>query len=493
MPGPGEHQFANSAIWLASILGGKPRKLRGGAFRAMLSPDDALIAYMNDDGIGLAASDGADPRQFVVAGDREAVGSPAWSADGQRILYRRAVWDDDGPTTSIESRGLDEQTSIVLVRDSWPATSYGDPVWAKDFLMIGDRLIYVRHEPAPRSRDRNLWQIAIDPDSGRPAGEPKRLTDWAGFGFKDLSVTADGSRLVFGNDHTQEDVYVGALTDGGWSLAPPRRLTLDDRDDRPSCWTPDGAVLFESNRNGSGDLLVQGLDERTARGLFPGAGEQYGARLTPDGTAVLFWDDRSGAGGPGVAKRLVRAPVGGGPTELVLEAQASATFDCAATAGGPCVLIEPRLEKGRATLSRLDPLHGKGQALRSIEISAAVDVDTALSPDGRHLAMLRDENLPSIRVLDAATGEVVREVELEGLVGAHVKELEWAPGGDGFYLVGETLVGVALIRADLEGQARVLHEDPASDFSSAMPSPDGRHLAFGQAPWDTNAWIIEGL
>ena len=169
--GPGDHEQETSSIWLVSILGGAPRRLRGDAKRASLSPDDSLVAYMDGwGGIWLADADGENPREFIGAGDWEFLGSPRWSSDGKRVVYRRLSQSERGPVTTIESRGLDEETSTALV----PAKNFkfenAGPAFNPDFLMLDDRLVYAMDEPAPRNRDQNLWEITIDPGSGKPSG-----------------------------------------------------------------------------------------------------------------------------------------------------------------------------------------------------------------------------------------------------------------------------------------------------------------------------------
>ena len=71
--GPGDHEIDAISIYQVSILGGRPRKLRPGAFRLDLSPDESLLVYMGMSGIiWLADSDGevgSAVQQGCEAGD----------------------------------------------------------------------------------------------------------------------------------------------------------------------------------------------------------------------------------------------------------------------------------------------------------------------------------------------------------------------------------------------------------------------------------------
>lgn len=501
--GPGDHEQETSSIWLISILGGEPRKLRSGAYRAVLSPDDALVAYMGKFAIWLADADGDNPRPFIERGPWEGVGSPQWSPDGRRVIYRRVVVTGNSLVSTIESRALDEETSTVLVRDETFPGALNDSfgfIWAKDYLMLDDRLIYVLEEDASRRNERNLWELPIDPQSGNPAGEARRLTDLVGFDMVDLSATADGSQLVFRDNASQSDVYVGELGDGGRRLDNTRRLTLDDRDDLPMWWTPDGrSVGFQSDRYGSEDLFLQALDRRDPQDLAVGAGDQTDPHLTPDGASVLYWESQAKAGEPGNARRLLRIPVAGGPTEPVARSEAAwSGFDCATVPGGACLLFEVWVEEGLLTLSRLDPVAGKGEELWRIPWGALgeeqdtsnVNVRSALSPDGTRFAMVGHTREPSIRLTEVLGG-ATRDLDVEGAPGLSFQDVEWAPDGSGFYVEAESGRASVLLRVDLEGQAYALHENPTGQILLPRPSPDGRHLAFGEVTAESNVWIIE--
>ena len=490
--GPGDHANETSSIWLISILGGVPRRLRGDAARAELSPDDSLVAYMSEEGIWLADADGENPREFIEPKDWEFVGSPVWSADGKRVIYVRVAQAEGGPVETIESRSLDEDRSIVLIRDRPAGEVAGFLPFAKGFLMLEDRLVYTRNEPAPRTGEANLWEIAIDPRSGEPRGEPRRLTDWVGVSPMVLSATADGSQLTFLNNRSQVDVHIGELVEGGRSLNV-RRLTLDDRDDKPSCWTADGrALVFTSNRSGNWDLLVQGVEQRSAQPLVSGLGDQVGAQLTPDRTSFLYWESRDANAGPSEPQRLLRIPAEGGPTELVLETPGQAWQTCATTPEGSCLLFEHRLERGVIAVSQLDPVSGKGRELWQLQRDPRLDPKWSLSPDGSQLAIVGNtENRRLIRLVDALTGDVVRDVELDGFPGMSFANVAWSPDGVGFYAIGDSDRGMALLAVDPGGKAQVLHENRLGFYTSVEPSPDGRYLAFGILTLDSNAWMID--
>jgi len=442
-------------------------------------------------GIWLADADGDNPREFIEAGDRESLGAPDWSPDGKRIAYRRAAWTETGVVWTIESRGLDEDTSTVLVRDAKGTSNQWDLANSGDLLLLEDRLVYADWEPSPRNKDQNLWEIAIDPRSGDPRGEPRQLTDWDGWTIRHLSATADGSRLAFRTFHDQSDVYVGQLGDAGRRLDNVRRLTLDDRQDAPVGWSPDGrAVVFTSTRYGSRDLFVQELDRRDAEDLAVGEGAQGWAEPTPDGAFYLYWESSQNVlGWHRNPRRLLRIAVDGGPTELVLETRWPAEVSCATSGDGPCFLGEFLPEEKVVTVSRLDPVAGKGEELWRLDMDAPPR-PAALDPAGRRFANTGGSTL---FLFDAVTGEHTM-VQVDGLDGAGLSgEQAWLPDGSGIYAAGFGVQGAALFRIDLQGKATLMYALKGCQFSSIEPSPDGRHLAFEQRTRESNVWTIDGF
>src|SRR5439155_3360767 len=116
------------------------------------------------------------------------------------------------------------------------------------------------------------------------------MTYWSDCSLAGPNATADGKRLVFGRVSWQYDAYIGDLEAGGRRLKmPPRRLTLDERNDVPTAWTPDSkAILFHSDRSGNLDIYKQGLDQDSAEPLVATPQMETIPRLTADGAWIVY-------------------------------------------------------------------------------------------------------------------------------------------------------------------------------------------------------------
>ncbi len=151
-----------------------------------------------------------------------------------------------------------------------------------------------------------------------------------------LSASSDGKKLTFQKTSERDDVYIGRLQPGG-RLEAPRRLTSDERSNYPFAWTPDSkSVIFVSDRTGVFAIYRQAIDQDLAE-LIPTGPEPVGlARVTPDGSSIVYL-----AHGPGdFAPRVMRVPISGGPRELVMEFPPSAVADmaCPIRASTQCVV-----------------------------------------------------------------------------------------------------------------------------------------------------------
>jgi len=491
---PGER----TGIWVLPARGGPLEKLGENAWGAAVSPDSARIAFVTSsyNEVWVISSAGGQPRLLASAEPGYMFTWVAWSPDGRRVAYlKRSKQEDE---FSVESRDATSGQGSVILSDP-RLRSF---CWARD-----GRIVYARLEPPPSETSSNLWEIQTDLRTGQARGKPRRLTNWGGFLFGYLGISADGRRVSFVRWRYQSDVYLGELESNGARLSRPRRLTLDERIDWPGGWMRDGqTVLFYSDRNGDLDIFRQAVTGGAAETVVTGPGEERGPRLSPDGAWILYLSWPRGEGRMGQA-RLMRVPVAGGrpaavlnvrgypgsartPSEarLFLVSEGHPGFRCPAAPGLPCVLCE---EDGKQlAFSAFDPLEGAKRELFRIDSDPSVTTFWDLSPDGRRIAFgARDERSGRVRIL-SLDGQPQREIAVQGWT--HLEAVAWAAPGDALFMTGWTSNGAPLLHVALNGQAHLLHKAPFL-IANPSPSPDRRHLAFGEVTPDANAWVIENF
>jgi Tol biopolymer transport system component len=473
-----------SSIWSISILGGAPHRLREDAGGASASPDGSRIAFTSGNGkeVWLMGANGEEPQQIVAGAEGDSFQWPLWFADGKRVAYARGHSIAGELAFTIESHG---------VKTGQATTIFSDPRFTSGCLLPDGRMIYSVSEPPPKQNDANLWEIRIDARTGQAASLPRRITNWAGFTLSDLSVTADGRRLAFLKGTSQADVYVGELEKNGARLKMPRRLTLDDRNDFPTAWTPNSqAVLFFSDRNGKWDIFKQTLDKRTAEAIVQGPQNYVLPRVSADGASILYHASlKSELFSWSEPANLMRVPIAGGPPQLVRYEPSLYDMRCARLPARLCVLSER--EPRQQVFYGFDLVQGKGRELTRIDVNPSVGgYHWDVSPDGSRIAVtMGSERESRIRILSLGGG--MRDVVINGWNG--FQSLDWSADGKGLYASSQSPQAVTLLYSDLEGHTQVLWQQDGIFKTWGIPSPDGRHLALLVWTSANNVWMIENF
>ena len=145
-------------------------------------------AFKNDKGeIWVTDAAGESPKKVVSTESPWMLQNFTWSPTGRRIAYDkwtvvqadryadryRAMID-----VSLDSCDLDGRCSTIL-SNSKLRLPWGGECAALVWLPDG-RIVFTLAELPPNDYDSNLWSLAVDPNTGRPQGEPKRLTSWTG-------------------------------------------------------------------------------------------------------------------------------------------------------------------------------------------------------------------------------------------------------------------------------------------------------------------------
>jgi hypothetical protein len=73
-------------------------------------------------------------------------------------------------------------------------------------------------------------------------------------------------------------------------------------------------------------------------------------------------------------------------------------------------------------------------------------------------------------------------------------DLNWAADGKRWYIGTRSgPAGSTFLYVDRKGHATVLQSEEGVEPTWAVPSPDGRHLAFSKTTFTENAWLLENF
>ena len=484
-PSPRGPYFSPST-WTVSLLGGAPHLLRENATAWSISPDGNTLAFTTtadrmhgsssnsiggDREIWLMDQDGEHPRRLYQGGEHDGFWGVQWSSDGQRIAYLRGRETPEREENSVESLDLKGNPPTTIIAAT-------DPEELQDFRWLPDgRLIYLRVD--------NYWEAQM----GEAGGKTRPLTNWAGFGMSDMSVTADGKRLAFLRLSVREIVYVADFDPSRTRILAPWQLSQAEAQENPTGWTADSKdVLFISNRNGRWELFKQPLGAETPELLSSRVWEDVeDTPLTPDGRWFLYLDSPSNRGTKTPAK-LMRVPAGGGPPQEILTAR----IDGVRCSEKLCAILEPGKDPKESIFTAVDPVKGRDRELvRFKDVREQVWYDWALSPDGTRLALLAiGEKTIHVLSLNGQPEQLIDAKEWSSLEG-----LSWDVDGKGVISSSSAQRSKFLLYIDLHGRARVLWQQSGRVGTRlrGLPSPDGRHMAISATVLNRNAWMMENF
>jgi len=470
------------SIWAFSVISEAPGKLRDGACLCSVSPDGALIAFTTNQGnvgdreIWLMGPHGENARRLYQTDENSSFEAVQWSPDGRRLAYRKKHLATDKLEEIVETRDLNGGP---------PKTIYSPAPY--DFYWLSDgRIILSLAGPDPNALRCNFWELRVDTRTGTPRGEPRRLTNWAGFCMDNMTATADGKRLAFHRWSNQAIVYVADMEASGMRITAPRRLTMSEGLNYPSGWLADSkAVIFASNRNGSWGIFRQALGSDTAVPIITGLDDAAAARVSPDGNWLLYFvsgRDRS-------KLQLMTVPMTGGPSQFLLSASPGSTFRCAKVPRSLCALAERTPDGKGLIFTAFDPAKGRDRELTRINIDPKSNYVWDLSPNGSSVAFVkRSDGQIRILLLD---GRAPQEVRPNGWGSAD--SLDWTADAKAMLISSRIQGKLALLRVDLQGNARVLCHPGGEETTIGIPSPDGRHLAILGWSETGNIWMAENF
>ena len=509
----------NWSLWNMPVLGGAPRKVMDDAVGASVSPDGKQIAFVRGDQKNFNHSEiwlmGADGAQAHIAVNVPGfvVGPPAWSPDSSKLAYLKDVYWPGYKTEDVRIETFDVASGRTETILADYKLRYG-LAWARD-----GQIVFSQAEAPPNQGESNVWCVKVD-GSGRREGIPRRLTsgpDWKPV----VNASEDGKRVLFIRTNIVPTIYAAEVDAKTRQIGRLKRLTLDERQNRPYEWTADGkSVLYLSYREEGSRIYRQEPGAATPEQI-PGVRSSPNIlRLNPEGTEILYTAEIPSASRQSADKasaketssattneskpgdvaapfdartvELMRIAIAGGTEKVLLEASGINNFQCARAPARECVFSQ--FTKDALSFVEFDAKTGekKKQILRIAEPEWQY-YNWSLSPDGKTLALAKEHRAAETEIrLEPTQGGVKRVLHVKDWQG--VTTLDWAADGKSLWasamLRGEAR---ALINIDLQGRARVVLQESKPYVGWAIPSRDGKKLAIWESAGGSNAWMLEGF
>jgi DNA-binding winged helix-turn-helix (wHTH) protein/Tol biopolymer transport system component len=464
------------SAWSVPILGGAATLLREDASYATASPDGRLMAFVTKaNQIWLANPDGSSPRVFVAlpAGERIAA-RLQFTADAAYLLNGRSFLN--AQPALIEARRLKDGVVTKLV---------DVPQYPIDFHLQRDGQLVVARLIDQNGNDTRIESYRVDIGAGTSSAAVELITFPAAWVYN-ISATDDGKRTTFVKDPAQSDIYVADLDPSGDAIANVRRLTLDDARDRPTAWLADNrSIVFHSNRGDRWRVYLQALDQTSPEVLVRGATNSVWAAVSPDQKWLLYMAGKQLDFGPGFQYDLMRQAIAGGPPELISAGSLGFRRVRCARTGNRCVLMEKHDEQ--CVFFELDPDKGVGAELARAPWPGGGTwlYDWDLSPDGSRIAIVDPDGMRD-RINVIALGLAgTTTVFVRGY--QSIQSVNWDTDGSGFFVSSTDSLAGGLLHVAPDGSARFLRRQIDGE-GWAIPSPDGRHLAFQEWTIAGNVW-----
>lgn len=372
-----------AGIYVMGPTGENPRLLVAGGFQPAWSPDGQQIVYSSTV-VANPRSLGSNPRVSIVdleSGETRQLTNgyqPSWSPGGRRIAYFeqvngvRDLWtiaaDGGTPLRVTDNESLD-----------W------NPVWAPD----GGSLYFASN----RGGADNIWQIGVDEETGEPRGEPTPVTrggsDLQGF----ISVSRDGSRLMYSSDDRRSNLQKVAFDPVAETVVgEPTSITEGARSISWYDVSPDDEWIVFTELRPQEDLYRIRTDGTDEFRITEDSLHERRPRWSPDGERIALYADREhgyeiwtmDANGND-ATRLTETDVGPWDPYWSPDGERLLIYQTSGDGSNPPggYIIAARAAPGEQEWTPLPPLAGTQRIVRPV----------SWSPDGGHIAGARSDGI----------------------------------------------------------------------------------------------------
>lgn len=477
------------SVWITGTSG-SPRKLRDDAAALTVSPDGASIAFsavgsergLHD--VWIMSADGQQARKLFDAPAGTAIAQVVWSPDARRLAYLRT--NAGGVPMAIELRDLAGGAPSTIL-DAPDQQVLQGMVW-----LHAERLLYsLRRIETTTSAGIvpcTHWELPLDPVTARPRGASRRTAGWLPQCVGPLQFTADGKRAAYVQGAVQDAIHVADVDAAMATATAVRRFTFAEGRNIPSGWTSDNrSIVFVSDWRGQPALVRQAIDSATPEPILAEPGIIGAARLTPDGTAIVYLAGASRRSSLSPQKLMLVPVAGGASREIVAGRFIDGGARCTLPPADLCAFAERSSDGRQLVFTALRIPEGRGRELARFDVTPNGDYRWALSPEGTRIAVV-DANAARISIvsLSGARSETI-DVRGHGTLGY----VSWTSDGQRLLVPGLTGREAALLSIDLRGAVSVVWRHAGAIDISGIASPDGRRIAIWVRSRHANIWLAE--
>ena len=471
-------------IWITPAVGGTARKLTEFGSHPAWSRDGQWIVFqsagLNDlgsDSVGVnlpstiwaIRPDGTGAKKITSPGQPDGGHcAPSWAPDGKHIVF---VSMFHGPS-DLWAIGTDGEG---LVRLGVRAPGYFDPVYAPD----GKSVVF---GASGLGQNFGLYQLRVDPFTSAPIGQAAQITNSGGDRIKNLSFSSDGKKLLYtsiGMTGSLDSLPVGKSFA---ATGEPVALTTDVgcRDILPM-FSPDGSrIAFISCHGRSGtkqQLWLMKSDGGDLQQLTSSGVSFVNPTWYPDGHRILA------ASG----KQLVAVDADTRQQEAIANVdQPYSGFQLSADGKQVAIAL---LVQGIQNVWILDLASGSRKQVTFDKEDAGYP---AWSPDGKFIAYQIERGPDnSIFVMPSAGGAAT---QLTPFKGQHW-HYSWSPDGDKivFAKVGEDLIwNIWTVSRSTKMEEQLTHYIQTNAFVRyPSTSPRGNQIVYERTETTGNIWMLE--
>jgi Tol biopolymer transport system component/DNA-binding winged helix-turn-helix (wHTH) protein len=428
------------------------------------SPDGKRMAYVRTDVVENGSTEvalltanadgsGEDTLNSRPGGVTYQGGSPAWSPDGKIIAMPILVTEGDRSHMKVIGFNVADRAELTLTAQRWRYIK--DVAWLPDSSGL---IINGRDEASAPEIAMQIWHVPL------AGGEPFRITNDLN-NYMRIGISADGRSLIALQIQWTSGLWIAPVENPAAATAVTQGTTDRHDGNLGLSMTPDGRLIYASERSGNRDLWSIKADGSNQTQLTDGSHNDTYPVVTPDGRYVVFESTRDGM------HSIWRADVNGQNsmrlTRGVLDSEPACSPD------GKWVIYVADDGQGNPRLRKVSIEGGD-----PVSLTEQFSQHPAISPDGKMIAYYfmdqKQRERRNIVIIPAQGGAPIKTLPAPKNFGSVMR---WAPAGDSLTYRNNTLS--SLWRLPIDGT----DPNPLIDLSgqrlhSFCYSQDGRRLAY---------------